>query len=133
MKNKNTFFKSASACILLSILLVGCATAPLPPPPPNSAAAKITYLGDLRYISVNDLRMVPVNNFFVVNADIVNNDNDYTAIEYRFQWRDKNGMSVGKEENWTTLQFSPMQTQRIKGTATSPYVVDFKLELKSKN
>lgn len=132
--NKNTFLKSCCVFALTPILLAGCVSQPpLPQPAPNSAAAKIMYLGDLPYISVNDLRMNAINNFNVVNADVVNNSNDYTAIEYRFQWRDKSGMSVGKEENWTTLQFSPMQTQRIKGTATSPYVVDFKLELKSKN
>ncbi len=133
MKNKNAFFKSASACALISVLLVGCATPPPLPPPPNSAAAKIMYLGDLSYISVNDLRMSATNNFSIVNADVVNNSNDYTAIEYRFQWRDKGGMVVGTEEEWKTLSLSPMQTQRIKGSATSKYAVDFKLELKSKN
>jgi uncharacterized protein YcfL len=77
--------------------------------------------------------MNAINNFNVVNADVVNNSNDYTAIEYRFQWRDKGGMAVGIDENWKTLPLSPMQTQRIQGTATSKYAVDFKLELKSKN
>ena len=77
--------------------------------------------------------MVAVNNFNVVNAEIINNEDDFAAIEYRFQWMDKNGMSVGTEENWTTLQFVPKQIQRIKGVSTSMYAVDFRLELKNKN
>jgi uncharacterized protein YcfL len=133
MKNKN-IIKSITNATLSLIILSGCASqVPSQPPAPNSVAAKINYLGDLPYISINDLRMSPVNNFKIVNADIKNNDSDYANIEYRFQWRDIDGMSVGTEENWTTLQLSPMQTQRIKGTATAKEVVDFRLELKSKN
>jgi uncharacterized protein YcfL len=55
------------------------------------------------------------------------------SIQYRFQWRDKNGMNVGSEESWKVLNFIPSQAQHIRGVATSKYAVDFKLELKNNN
>jgi len=134
MKNKKLIIKSFTKAILSLFLLSGCANqVPIQPPAPKSAAAKIVYQGELPTISVNNLRMVAVNNFNVVNAEIINNEDDFAAIEYRFQWMDKNGMSVGTEENWTTLQFVPKQIQRIKGVSKSMYAVDFRLELKNKN
>ena len=137
MNNRKFIFKTLRNSALILAMLSGCSNQqPLPPPEPNSAAAKIIYLGNLSFISVNDLRMIPAtatNKFPIVNADIVNNSEDYNSIEYRLQWRDQNGIAVGTEEEWKTLSFSPQQLQRIKGSATSKYAVDFKLELKSKN
>ena len=133
MKNKNAFWKSCCIFALIPVLFAGCATQPLSPPAPNSMAAKLVFLAELPAINVSDLRMISVNNLLVVEAEITNNDNNYNAIQYRFQWRDKNGMDVGSEENWKVLNFSPTQSQRIKGIATSKYAVDFKLELKNNN
>jgi uncharacterized protein YcfL len=131
--NKNFFLKMFRNFALFCILIVGCTTQSLPPPAPNSAAAKIVKLGDLTDISIKNLSLNQKKEVIVANVDIINNEDDYIAIEYRFQWRDKDGMMVGTEENWKTLQFSPMQTQRIEGIATSKSAVDFKLELKNKN
>lgn len=131
MKNKNTFLKSCCIAALIPILLVGCAT-PLPPAP-GSAASKLVFLNELSNIALGDLRSVPVNDFTTVEAELVNNSNDYTSLQYRFQWRDRSGMSVGIEENWKVLNFSPSQAQRIKGIATSKKATDFKIELKENN
>jgi uncharacterized protein YcfL len=133
MKNKNAFWKSCCIFALIPVLLAGCVNQPAQPPAPNSMAAKLIFLAELPDINVNDLRMISVNNLLVVEAEMTNSDNNYNAIQYRFQWRDKNGMQVGNEENWKVLNFSPSQAQHIKGIATSKYAVDFKLELKNNN
>lgn len=127
--NKMILFKFA----LILILLAGCTTQPLLPPAPNSIASKVIFLNELPDIAFGDLRSVPVNNFLTVEAELINQSSDYASLQYRFQWRDKNGMEVGIEENWKVLNFNPSQAQRIKGIATSKYAVDFKLELKSNN
>ena len=163
--NKNSFLKLCYFA-LIAVLFSGCATQPLPPPAPNSIASKVILLNELPRISIYDLRMVPINDFLVVEAELVHNDtfsdtllksapwfttlpvlivgatvqpmfssgaSSSNSIQYRFQWRDKNGMNVGSEESWKVLNFIPSQAQHIRGIATSKYVVDFKLELKNNN
>ena len=163
--NKNAFFKMCCDFALIPVLLTGCATQPLPPPAPNSIASKVILLNELPRISIYDLRMIPINDFLVVEAELVHNDtfsdtvlksapwfttlpvlivgaavqpmfssrSSSNSIQYRFQWRDKNGMNVGSEESWKVLNFIPSQAQHIRGVATSKYAVDFKLELKNNN
>ncbi|MEI7796203.1 MAG: DUF1425 domain-containing protein [Methylococcaceae bacterium] len=163
--NKNSFLKLCYFA-LIAVLFAGCATQPLSPPAPNSIASKVILLNELPRISIYDLRMVPINNFLVVEAELVHNDtfsdtvlksapwfttlpvlivgaavqpmfssraSSSNSIQYRFQWRDKNGMNVGSEESWKVLNFIPSQAQHIRGVATSKYAVDFKLELKNNN
>lgn len=128
---KNAFFKMCRNFALLPVLLAGCAT-PLPPAP-NSAASKLIFLNELSDVALGDLRAVPVNGFLTVEAEFINNSSSYTSLQYRFQWRDRNGMDAGIEENWKVLNFSPSQAQRIKGIATSKNAADFKIELKDNN
>lgn len=125
--NKSTFLKFA----LIPILLVGCATPQ--PPAPGSAASKLVFLSDLSDIALSDLRAlrpIPANDFLTVEAEFINTSSSYTSFQYRFQWRDRNGMEMGNEESWKVLNFSPSQAQRIKGIATSKNAADFKIELK---
>lgn len=129
--NTNAFLKTCCSLALIPLLLTGCANQPMQPPPANSIASKVIYLNELSDIVINDLRMIPVNDFLVVEAEIINTDDSQNALEYRFQWRDRNGMDVGVEENWKPLTFAPSQAQRIKGIATSKKAADFKLELKN--
>lgn len=161
---KSVFFKYRYA--LIPMLLSGCATQPPAPPPPNSIASKVVLLNELPQISIYDLRLKPINDFLVVDAELVHNEtfpdavlqtapwfttlpvlvvgavtqpifssssSPSNSIQYRFQWRDKNGMRVGTDENWKVLNFVPSQSQHIRGVATSKYAVDFKLELKNNN
>ena len=162
--NKNSFLKLCYFA-LIAVLFTGCATQPLLPPAPNSIASKVILLNELPRISIYDLRMVSINDFLVIEAELVHNDtfsdtvlksapwfttlpvlivgatvqpmfssrSSNNSIQYRFQWRDKNGMNVGSEESWKVLNFIPSQAQHIRGVATSKYAVDFKLELKNNN
>jgi uncharacterized protein YcfL len=163
--DKNAFFKTYRNLALIPFLLIGCVSQPTLPPAPNSIASKVILLNELPRISIYDLRMVPINNFLVIEAELVHNDTfsdtvlksapwfttlpvlivgaavqpmfsssaSSNSIQYRFQWRDKNGMNVGSEESWKVLNFIPSQAQHIRGVATSKYAVDFKLELKNNN
>lgn len=127
--NKTIFSKFT----LILILLSGCSTQPLLPPAPNSIASKVIFLNELSDIAFGDLRSIAVNGFLTVEAELINNSSSSNSLQYRFQWRDKNGMAVGVEETWKVLNFSPSQAQHIKGIATSKQAVDFKLELQSNN
>lgn len=162
--NKNVLFRVSRILGLMPVLLASCASQPLPPPAPNSMASKLSFLNDIPTINIYDLRMISVNDFLVVQAQLFHHDDEEAmlksapwfatlpvliigtavqplfsssvsrnAIQYRFQWLDKNGMPVGNEENWKVLNFMPSQAQTIKGMATSKYAVDFKLEMKSNN
>ena len=71
--SKNTFFKSCCVA-LIPMLLAGCAMQAFSPPTPNSIASKVILLNELPRISIYDLRMVPINDFLVVEAELVHND-----------------------------------------------------------
>ena len=71
--NKSMFIKTCYIAIM-PFLLVGCASQGLTPPAPNSMASKIIFLNELPTMNIYDLRMATVNNFLVVEADIIHND-----------------------------------------------------------
>lgn len=82
--NKSIFIKTCYIPIM-SFLLVGCASRGQVPPAPNSMASKIIFLNELPTMNIYDLRMVPVNNFLVVDADIIHHD-DVDSILKTAPW-----------------------------------------------
>ena len=114
--------------------IVGCSTKPIQTTEnaiPGSLVSKLILRGDLPYVKFSDLRATQINNFLVVDAEIINTDSDNIIVNYRFQWKDKQGVTVGSEESWKTLPLSGMQTQKIKGIATLKSATDFKIEIKN--
>ncbi len=83
--DKNSFFKLCYFA-LITVLLEGCATQSLPPPAPNSIASKVILLNELPRISIYDLRMVPINDFLVIEAELVHNDTFSDTILKNAPW-----------------------------------------------
>jgi uncharacterized protein YcfL len=100
-----------------------------------------TYVADKRVITDNTLagtvRVVSVNqaavsgNLLKIQATVENLKSKPRTVNYKFEWVDVDGMSVGSpNEVWKSLTLQGRETQTISTVSVSPKAVDFRLKFR---
>lgn len=123
-----------------AVLLAGCATN-VNTVERAQAQATPDYIADKRVITDNTLagmvRVVAINqstvsgNLLKVQATIENRKNSLRALNYKFEWIDRDGMAVNSpNETWKTIQLQGRETTTISTVAINPRAVDFVLKLR---
>ena len=101
--------------------------------------AATNYIADKRVVTDNTLartvRVDAINegtvsgNLLKIQATVTNLKSDLRSVRYKFEWIDKDGMSVnGPTEGWRVLQLQGRETLDISSVAVSPRAVDFRLK-----
>jgi uncharacterized protein YcfL len=100
-----------------------------------------TYVADKRVITDNTLagavRVVSINqatvsgNLLKIQATVENLKSSPRTVNYKFEWVDVDGMSVGSpNEVWKSLTLQGRETQTISTVSISPKAVDFRLKFR---
>jgi uncharacterized protein YcfL len=100
-----------------------------------------TYVADKRVITDNTLagavRVVSINqaavsgNLLKIQATVENMKSKPRTVNYKFEWVDVDGMSVGSpNEVWKSLTLQGRETQTISTVSISPKAVDFRLKFR---
>jgi len=135
MKTSLRFLAAAGLLAVVS----GCATNVNTVERAQSQATP-NYVSDKRVITDNTLaRTVRVDaikqavvsgNLLKIQATLTNLKNDLRSVRYKFEWIDKDGMSVGgPTEGWRVLQLQGRESLDISTVAVSPRAVDFVLKI----
>lgn len=99
------------------------------------------YVADKRVITDNTLagavRVVSINqamvsgNLLKIQATVENLKSSTRTVNYKFEWVDQDGMSVGSpNETWKSLTLQGRESQTISTVAISPKAVDFRLKFR---
>lgn len=94
-----------------------------------SAGDKVEQLGKPDFLVVDEIRATRRNGLLMIQATIVNTDNQSRHMRYRFRWIDTQGFDVGPEESWKPLVVHGKQSQRIQTIAPTPQATDFSLQI----
>jgi uncharacterized protein YcfL len=124
---KKLFLTLLAAASLL--LAANVPAQPIAPAATPGIAAKLIVRGDLMGLQVVDLRSQMRNDVMAVQAEVYNFSDRDARLYYRFRWIDSGGMQVGDGEVWKPMLFLGQQTQYLRGTAPSPKVADFMIEM----
>jgi uncharacterized protein YcfL len=108
----------------LLVSLVGCATGPGSPQivdTTNPRARLITGSRDLlnRVVMVNP-RFRPAGNLTQAEVSVQNLTDDRYVLEYKFEWSDPQGFSIGDAAVWHRFTLSPHQIREMSSTGKTP-------------
>lgn len=94
-------------------------------------SSKIEHLGDLKNLTVPDIKVRDKNGFLDIQADFVNSSANNQKVYYRFKWLDSEGFEVWAEEQWKLITMIGKQKVAVKGEAPTSQAKDFKIELQT--
>lgn len=98
-----------------SAVLAGCVSAPMPP-----QDTRVTVAEDVRRdIYVTDVRCSKGNGeFYVFQANVVNNSRQEIALEYKVQWLDRDGIAIASiVSGWQKAAVAAKEIRGLKATA----------------
>lgn len=98
-----------------SVVLTGCVSAPLPP-----LDTRVTVAEDVRRdLYVTDVRCSKGNGeFYVFQANVVNNSRTDIALEYKVQWLDRDGIAIDSiVSGWQKALVAAKEIRGLKATA----------------
>lgn len=98
-----------------SAVLVGCVSAPMPP-----QDTRVTVAEDVRRdLYVTDVRCSKGNGeFYVFQANVVNNSRQELALEYKVQWLDRDGIAIDSiVSGWQKASVAAKDIRGLKATA----------------
>lgn len=98
-----------------SAVLTGCVSAPLPP-----LDTRVTVAEDVRRdLYVTDVRCSKGNGeFYVFQANVVNNSRTDIALEYKVQWLDRDGIAIDSiVSGWQKALVAAKEIRGLKATA----------------
>lgn len=113
----------------LALVAAGSATFAQSHPEPSSAAGKLMLRGEPEGVKVVDMRAQKKNDVLVVQTELLNTEGRDRQVYWRYRWLDASGMQVGDGDAWKPLLMYGQQSQFVRGTAPTPQVVDFRLEM----
>ena len=100
---------------VVSAVLAGCVSAPLPP-----LDTRVTVAEDVRRnLYVTDVRCTKGNGeFYVFQANVVNNSRHDIALEYKVQWLDRDGIAIDSVvSGWQKALVAAKDIRGLKATA----------------
>lgn len=100
---------------VVSAVLTGCVSAPLPP-----LDTRVTVAEDVRRdLYVTDVRCSKGNGeFYVFQANVVNNSRTDIALEYKVQWLDRDGIAIDSiVSGWQKALVAAKEIRGLKATA----------------
>ncbi len=100
---------------VVSAVLAGCVSAPLPP-----LDTRVTVAEDVRGdLYVTDVRCTKGNGeFYVFQANVVNNSRHDIALEYKVQWLDRDGIAIDSVvSGWQKALVAAKDIRGLKATA----------------
>ena len=98
-----------------SAVLAGCVSAPMPP-----QDTRVTVAEDVRRdLYVTDVRCSKGNGeFYVFQANVVNNSRQELALEYKVQWLDRDGIAIDSiVSGWQKASVAAKDIRGLKATA----------------
>lgn len=98
-----------------SAVLAGCVSAPMPP-----QDTRVTVAEDVRRdLYVTDVRCSKGNGeFYVFQANVVNNSRQELALEYKVQWLDRDGIAIDSIiSGWQKASVAAKDIRGLKATA----------------
>lgn len=98
-----------------SAVLAGCVSAPMPP-----QDTRVTVAEDVRRdLYVTDVRCSKGNGeFYVFQANVVNNSRQELALEYKVQWLDRDGIAIDSIiSGWQKASVAAKDIRGLKVTA----------------
>lgn len=98
-----------------SVVLTGCVSAPLPP-----LDTRVTVAEDVRRdLYATDVRCSNGNGeFYVFQANVVNNSRTDIALEYKVQWLDRDGIAIDSiVSGWQKALVAAKEIRGLKATA----------------
>jgi uncharacterized protein YcfL len=112
---------------LLAVILAGSMSVAVG----DTIASKIEQLGEMKFLVVDDLRVVKRNGLLHVQATFVNTDNENRQLYYRVKWFDADGLMAWDDEAWKTITLYGAQRQNLLFVAPTPKATDFKIEVQT--
>ena len=116
------FFK-CMALLLTSIVIVGCASSPI------CKNELVTLINDAD-VRVTGSACRVENGYLRVDIDVQSKYRKERSLAYRFDWFDKEGALVGREEAWKPIYFYKRETKTIRAVAPVKEAVDFRFLFK---
>ena len=116
------FFK-CMALLLTSIVIVGCASSPI------CENEFVTLINDAD-VRVTGSACRVENGYLRVDIDVQSKYRKERSLAYRFDWFDKEGALVGREEAWKPIYFYKRETKTIRAVAPVKEAVDFRFLFK---
>ncbi len=98
-----------------SAVLAGCVSTPMPP-----QDTRVTVAEDVRRdLYVTDVRCSKGNGeFYVFQANVVNNSRQELALEYKVQWLDRDGIAIDSiVSGWQKASVAAKDIRGLKATA----------------
>ena len=98
-----------------SAVLAGCVSAPMPP-----QDTRVTVAEDVRRdLYVTDVRCSKGNGeFYVFQANVVNNSRQELALEYKVQWLGRDGIAIDSiVSGWQKASVAAKDIRGLKATA----------------
>ena len=98
-----------------SAVLAGCVSTPMPP-----QDTRVTVAEDVRRdLYVTDVRCSKGNGeFYVFQANVVNNSRQELALEYKVQWLDRDGIAIDSiVSGWQKVSVAAKDIRGLKATA----------------
>ena len=98
-----------------SAVLAGCVSTPMPP-----QDTRVTVAEDVRRdLYVTDVRCSKGNGeFYVFQANVVNNSRQELALEYKVQWLDRDGIAIDSiVSGWQKALVAAKDIRGLKATA----------------
>jgi uncharacterized protein YcfL len=116
------FFKRM-ALLLTPIMVVGCASSPI------CKNELVTLINDAD-VRVTGSACRVENGYLRVDIDVQSKYRKERSLAYRFDWFDKEGALVGREEAWKPIYFYKRETKTIRAVAPVKEAVDFRFLFK---
>ena len=116
------FFKYM-ALLLTPIMVVGCASSPI------CKNELVTLINDAD-VRVTGSACRVENGYLRVDIDVQSKYRKERSLAYRFDWFDKEGALVGREEAWKPIYFYKRETKTIRAVAPVKEAVDFRFLFK---
>ena len=116
------FFK-CMALLLTSVVIVGCASSPI------CKNELVTLINDAD-VRVTGSACRVENGYLRVDIDVQSKYRKERSLAYRFDWFDKEGVLVGREEAWKPIYFYKRETKTIRAVAPVKEAVDFRFLFK---
>ena len=116
------FFK-CMALLLTPIMVVGCASSPI------CKNELVTLINDAD-VRVTGSACRVENGYLRVDIDVQSKYRKERSLAYRFDWFDKEGALVGREEAWKPIYFYKRETKTIRAVAPVKEAVDFRFLFK---
>ena len=116
------FFK-CMALLLTPIMVVGCASSPI------CKNELVTLINDAD-VRVTGSACRVENGYLRVDIDVQSKYRKERSLAYRFDWFDKEGVLVGREEAWKPIYFYKRETKTIRAVAPVKEAVDFRFLFK---